>query len=70
MACGGCAKRRAAKAANRKSAHEGDLTAGYANLNNQQLKARLEVYKRRYCKTCDLRYKCDYAMYLDCKKAK
>jgi hypothetical protein len=70
MACGGCAKRRAASAAKRQSAADSDLMGGYANLTNQQIKARLEAYKRRYCKECETRYECDYARYLACKKNK
>ena len=68
MACGGCAKRRAAKTANRKALEEGDLMGGYANLTARQINARLEVYKRRYCKACDKRYTCDYNGYVACKK--
>lgn len=70
MACGGCAKRRAATAAKRQAAAEQDLMGGYANLTNAQIKARLEAYKRRYCRDCDVRYECDYARYLKCKKSK
>ena len=69
MACGGCAKRRADVAANRKSHTEQDLMAGYANLTDNQIKARLEAYKRRYCKDCLKRYECDYTNYTNCKKA-
>jgi hypothetical protein len=70
MACGGCAKRRAAVVAKRQASADSDLMGGYANLTNQQIKARLEAYKRRYCKTCEARYECDYARYLACKKNK
>jgi hypothetical protein len=70
MACGGCAKRRAAARARRSAAEENDITGGYANLTNQQIKARLEAYKRRYCKDCEVRYECDYSRYLACKKNK
>lgn len=68
MACGGCAKRRAAQTAARQGREDGDLMGGYANLTDRQIKARLEVYKRRYCKACTQRYECDYANYLKCKK--
>jgi hypothetical protein len=68
MACGGCAKRRAAYTAARQAREDGDLTAGYANLTDRQIKARLEVYKRRYCTECKKRYECDYSNYLNCKK--
>ena len=39
MACGGCAKRRAASAAVRQAREENDLMGGYANLNDRQIKA-------------------------------
>jgi len=68
MACGGCAKRRAAVSAQRQSKEDYDLTGGYANLTDGQLKARLEVYKRKYCKDCAKRYECDYKNYLECRK--
>ena len=70
MACGGCAKRRAVQAAAKKAAAEKDLMGGYSNLTDLQIKARLEVYKRRYCKTCNKRYECDYPMYVECKQVK
>ena len=70
MACGGCAKRRAEKVALRRSHEEKDLMGGYANLTDRQIKARLENYKRKYCKNCTKRYECDYANYVNCKKNK
>lgn len=69
MACGGCAKRRAARAAARRVKEDTDLTGGYANLTDRQIKARLEVYKRRYCADCTKRYECDYKNYLECRKS-
>jgi hypothetical protein len=69
MACGGCAKRRAANLAARQAKEDSDLTAGYANLTDRQIKARLEIYKRRYCSNCVKRYDCDYASYTACKKS-
>lgn len=68
MACGGCQKRRAQQTAVRQAREEQDLTGGYANLTDRQIKARLEVYKRRYCAACEKRYSCDYTSYLACKK--
>lgn len=68
MACGGCAKRRAAK--NAKAGTAESIMGGYKYLTARQLRARLEVYKKNNCKTCDNRYKCDYGMFVDCKKAK
>ena len=68
MACGGCAKRRATRAAARRRVADKDLMNGYANLTHQQIKARLETYKRHYCKTCEKRYQCDYTMFMSCRK--
>jgi hypothetical protein len=76
MPCGGCSKRRAARTAARSVATAQsedplrDLTGGYANLNDRQLKARLEVYKKRFCKDCKERYTCDFSRYMQCKKLK
>jgi hypothetical protein len=64
MACGGCSKRAAARAA--KSLKPGDLFGGYSYLNDRQIKARLEAYKLRYCSNCTFKERCDYQMYLKC----
>lgn len=66
MACGGCSKRRAARTATPRGGNVYDVLGGYKNLPNRQLKARLEHFKKLYCKDCDLRYQCDYAMYKNC----
>lgn len=66
MACGGCSKRKAVKHA--KPGTKESLMGGYKYLTDQQIKARLEVYKRNNCKSCDKRYDCDYGMFLQCKK--
>jgi hypothetical protein len=68
MACGSCSRRRAAQNANTQSKDDYDLMGGYSNLTDKQIKARLEVYKRKYCKTCNKRYDCDYASYVACRK--
>lgn len=65
MACGGCAKRRAIKEQSKESY---DVMGGYGNLTDRQIKTRLEIYKRRYCKQCEKRYDCDFKMYSDCRK--
>lgn len=62
MACGGCAKRR--HVVN----DPNDLKGGYKHLTDRQLRARLEIYKRNNCTDCDNRYKCDYPMFVECKK--
>lgn len=68
MACGGCAKRRASN--NNASATKTtyDIMGGYANLTDRQIKARLEVYKRKFCADCRERYTCDFARYTECRK--
>lgn len=70
MPCGGCSKRRAQRVASRKVKEEKDLMGGYANLTDRQIKARLEVYKRRYCASCQKRHECEYENYLECIKSK
>ena len=70
MPCGGCARRRKAVKAARQAKADGDLMGGYANLTDVQIRARLEAYKRRYCKDCSVRYECDYSRYLECRKSK
>jgi len=45
-----------------------DVMAGYKYLKPHQVKARLEVFKKKNCKECELRYKCDYNRYLNCSK--
>lgn len=65
MSCGGCSKRRAMRE-NDKSKY--DVMGGYGSLPDIQIKARLEVYKKRYCKNCNSRYKCDFVMYTECRK--
>lgn len=43
---------------------------GYKYLTDVQIKARLEVYKKRNCSGCEKRYECDYSMYVKCKNIK
>ena len=56
MACGGCARRRAARTG---PPTTNTLMGGYKYLTDRQLRARLEVYKKNNCKNCDKRYECD-----------
>jgi hypothetical protein len=71
MGCN-CGDRRRAKAA--RAAANGDPVAeimgGYKYLSPKQVRARIEVYKRRNCQKCDNRYKCDYDMFVSCKGTK
>ena len=43
---------------------------GYKYLEPHQIRARLEVFKRKYCAGCEKRYDCDFKMYTECKKYK
>lgn len=70
MACGGCKKRAARRSANRTITRDGGVMGGYKYLNDRQIKARLEIYKKKYCPDCDNRFKCDYNMYVSCRKNK
>lgn len=67
MACRGCGRRQAAKSA---PITKQDIMGGYKYLTDRQIKARLEVYKKRYCSDCDKRYECNYEIYVNCKKNK
>jgi len=44
-----------------------DVMGGYKYLKPHQVVARLEVFKRKNCKGCEDRYKCDYEKFLSCK---
>lgn len=61
MGCSGCKKRNKAK-------RSGNIMEQYKYLNDRQLKARLEIYKKKYCKNCPKKDKCNYEMYVNCKK--
>jgi hypothetical protein len=69
MACGGCSKRRSSSNTRAVTPEAYELSGGLdiRSLNNRQINARLEVFKRKFCKTCSVRYTCDYTTYLDCK---
>jgi hypothetical protein len=72
MACSGCGRKRAARAARQGAANMAanvdEVMGGYKYLNDRQIKARLEVYKKKYCSGCDGRYECTYEIYERCKK--
>ncbi len=67
MACRGCGKKRVAS---QKAIEKNEVMGGYKYLNDRQIKARLEVYKKKYCKDCNRRYECGYSSYIECKKNK
>jgi hypothetical protein len=43
-----------------------DVMGGYKYLSASQIKARLEIFKRIYCKNCGERYSCDFGKYQSC----
>jgi hypothetical protein len=71
MACGGCGKNRRPKNRYTSTPEKYDIAGGVAisSLSNRQIKARLEVFKRKFCLHCKVRYNCDYPIYLECKGA-
>ena len=55
MACGSCSKRRQVSSNSRAvNAEDYDITGGVSinSLNAKQIQARLEVFKRKFCKVC------------------
>lgn len=70
MACGSCSgKRRTPPNINTANPEDYDLAGGMdiRSLTDRQIQARLEVFKRKFCKTCKIRYSCNYSNYLECK---
>jgi len=67
MACGGCAKRRAAREAKARDVKKHYMD-GYQQLKPSAVKTRLESFKRKFCGTCGNRFKCTMDMYLKCTK--
>jgi hypothetical protein len=65
MVCGGCAKRRFNMD---REDMEATLYGNRGSLNNRQIVARLEKYKKVYCSDRECRYKCDYTMFTECEK--
>lgn len=64
MACGSCKKRRENLEKNL------PIKGNKEYLTTAQIQARLERYKKKFCKDCQKRYDCDYTMYVSCKKIK
>lgn len=69
MSCGSCSKRRMVRRATQESVTSYDLAGGVdiKSLNDRQINARLEIFKRKFCKDCNKRYECNYGVYLGCK---
>jgi hypothetical protein len=68
MGCCGKSRRRPKPSTNQRQ--RPDVMGGYKYLPPHQVRARLEVFKKRYCKDCEKRYDCDYKMYQQCQKYK
>jgi len=64
MACGGCRKSKSSTV--RKSDYDFSGGVDIKSLNDRQIRARLEAFKRRFCNDCKNRYECDYSMYVKC----
>lgn len=64
MACGACSKRRSVD----KSTSVYKVMGGFKHLPDNQIKARLEIFKKRHCADCDYRYDCDFKKYTECIK--
>ena len=47
-----------------------DIMGGYKYLTANQIKVRLEAFKKKYCRNCEEKYKCDLGMYKSCNKRK
>lgn len=67
MACGSCSKRRAAREASIQTIKK-TFMDGYQQLKPSAVKSRLETFKRKFCNTCQSRFKCDMDVYLKCVK--
>jgi hypothetical protein len=63
MGCSGCGKRNAAR-------NSSNIMEQYKYLNDRQIKARLEIFKRQHCKDCEKKSSCDYGTYVACQKNK
>ena len=50
-----------------KSTKSYDVMGGYKYLTDQQIKRRLETFKRLYCKKCQGRYNCNFETYKGCE---
>lgn len=47
-----------------------DIMGGYKYLKSNQIKARLEAFKKRYCKNCKKKEDCDFDTYIICQGKK
>jgi hypothetical protein len=61
MACSRCSKKK-----RERDMVVYDVLGGKDYLPDRQIRARLEVFKKRHCKVCSVRYECNYESYLKC----
>lgn len=64
MACGSCSRKNSER---HPVTRENGVMGGFKYLTDRQIKARLELFKRKFCRECVDRYTCDYKNYLKCK---
>lgn len=71
MACGSCGRKRGSSTnTNNENLASAMVFGSNIYLTDRQLKARLENYKRNYCKECSERYTCDLTRFVICKNIK
>ena len=63
VGCGACGRRR-----DEENSVKYDVMGGYKYLTERQINARLEVFKKKYCKDCEDRYSCNFGTYSACTK--
>lgn len=69
MTCGGCG-RTVRKHIDKENIELYKVFGNYKYLNDRQLKARLDVYKKRNCSGCEKAEVCEIGMFISCKKVK
>jgi len=71
MACGSCGRKKGSSLnSNDENLANAMVFGSNIYLTDRQLKARLENYKRNYCKDCVERYNCDLTRFTICKNIK
>jgi len=66
MGCAPCGRKKKAKM----EYQPFTVMGGYANLNTTQITKRLETFKKLWCKKCEKKEQCDFAMYKACQESK
>ncbi len=66
MGCN-CGKSRRLPASKPVSKNVNNVMGNYKYLKPHQVKARLEIFKKKNCTNCKKRYVCDINMYKNCK---